>query len=186
MVPLTTLWLPILVSAVIVFIAGNVLWMALPFWHRKDYSRAGNDQAFIDAAKPLKSGMYIFPFIADYKTMTPERRAELAAQPAGYMLIRNPNSFNFGATLAGYFIYTLLVSAIVAYLAGMVMGPGQPYMRVFRFVATAGMLAWAFGAGHISDSLWYGKPWSVTIKTIVDGIIFGLLMGGTFGWLWPK
>jgi hypothetical protein len=185
MVPITMLWLPILISAVLVFVAANVLWMALPFWHRADYRRTGNDPAFVDAAKSLQSGMYVFPFV-DWKEMTPEKRAEMATQPAGYMIVRNPNRFNFAVTLIGYFVYTLLISAIVAYLAGVVMGPGQPYARVFRVVATAAMLAWAFGAGHISDSLWYGKPWSSTIKTIVDGVIDGLLMGGVFGWLWPK
>lgn len=185
MVPLVQLWLPILVSAVVVFVAANVLWMALPFWHGRDYGRTGNDDAFVAAAKPLKSGLYIFPFM-DWKNTTPEKRAEMATLPAGFLILRNPNRFNFGATLAGYFLYTLLISTLVAYIAGIVMGPGQPYARVFRVVATAGMLAWAFGAGHISDSLWYGKPWSVTIKTIVDGILYGLLMGGTFGWLWPK
>ena len=185
MVPLTQLWLPILVSSVIVFVAANILWMALPFWHRKDYGVLPNDKAFVEAARPVKSGMYIFPF-QDYKKLTPEEFAALKKEPMGYMLIRNPNVFSFPLTIAGYFLYTLLISTLVAYIAGCVMGPGQPYAHVFRIVGAAGMLAWAFGAGHISDSLWYGKPWSVTIKTIIDGILFGLLMGGTFGWLWPK
>jgi len=185
MVPVTMLWLPILVSAVIVFITANVLWMALPFWHQKDYSRTGNDDALVNATTPLKSGYYMFPF-SDYKNMTPEKRDELKKLPMGLLILRNPNRFNFGATIAGYFIYTLFISAVVGYLAGILMGPGQPYARVFRVVATAAMLAWSFGAGHISDSLWYGKPWSITIKTIIDGVLYGLLMGGVFGWLWPK
>ena len=185
MVALTALWLPILVSAVFVFIAANILWMALPFWHRADYGRTGNDQAFVDAAKSLKSGLYIFPFV-DWKDMTPEKKTEMAGQPAGFMIVRNPNRFSFGATLAGYFLFIVLISFVVAYLASLVMGPGQPYARVFRFVGTAGILAWSFGGSGISESLWYGKPWSSTIKSMIDGVIFGLLMGGTFGWLWPK
>jgi len=185
MVPVTALWLPILVSAVFVFIAANVLWMALPFWHRKDYGNTHNDAAFLAAAKSLKSGMYIFPFV-DWAKVTPEQKAEMATQPSGFMLLRNPNKFNFGATLGSYFLFNLLICAVVGYLAGVVMGPGQPYSHVFRIVATAGMLAYAFGASGISESIWYGKPWSATIKSIIDGIIFGLLMGGTFGWLWPK
>ena len=36
MVPVTSLWLPVLVSAVIVFVASSILHMVLPF-HRKDY-----------------------------------------------------------------------------------------------------------------------------------------------------
>jgi hypothetical protein len=37
MIPLSALWLPIVVSAVAVFVVANILWMALPFWHRSDY-----------------------------------------------------------------------------------------------------------------------------------------------------
>lgn len=48
MVALSSLWLPILVSAVIVFIASNVLWMALPFWHR-DYGKLPDEKTVIDA-----------------------------------------------------------------------------------------------------------------------------------------
>src|SRR5213075_773827 len=98
MVPLPTLWLPILVSAVFVFIASNILWMALPFWHRKDYSRPADDRVFVEAAKPLRSGLYIFPFV-DWRNATPETKAKIAAEPAGVMIIRNPNKFSFGLTL---------------------------------------------------------------------------------------
>lgn len=185
MVSLSALWLPILVSAVIVFVAANILWMALPFWHRKDYGKVPDDRVFVDAAKPLASGLYIFPF-ADWKNMTAEAKARMATEPAGVMILRNPNKFSFPMTLLGYFIYTLFVSVLVAYIAGCCLPMGAPYLHVFRIAGTAGMLAWAFGVGNISDSLWYGKPWSVTIKTIIDGIIYGLLIGGTFGWLWPR
>jgi len=26
----------------------------------------------------------------------------------------------------------------------------------------------------------------MTIKEVVDGLIYGLLTAGTFGWLWPR
>ena len=55
---------------------------------------------------------------------------------------------------------------------------------VVRVAGTAGILAFSFNS--IADSIWYGKPWSVTCKLIIDGVIFGLLIAGTFGWLWPR
>lgn len=184
MVPLTMLWLPILVSAVIVFIASNILWMALPFWHNRDYKKTGDDEAFMNLTANLPSGQYLFPFL-DYKTLTAEQRAELSKRPGGYLLLRNPNNFSFPAAIAIWFLYILFVSFFVAYLTGRTLGPGTHYLEVFRVAGTIGVAAWALGM-NFSSSIWYGKPWIVTIKEIIDGVIYGVLIAGTFGWLWPN
>lgn len=184
MVPLTMLWLPILVSAVLVFIASNILWMLLPFWHAKDYKRMPDDKVFVDATLPLASGQYMYPWL-DWKTMTPEQKSSAMSGPSGFLIVRNPNRFSFPAALAQYVLYCILVSLFVAYLTGRVLGPGAPYLEVFQVAGTAGVLGWAFGS-DIPNAIWYGKPWAATLKHVVDGIIFGLLIGGTFGWLWPK
>ncbi len=184
MTPLTALWLPILVSALFVFIASSILWMALPFWHNRDYKRTGNEQVFVDATKPLASGQYMYPWM-DWKTMTPEQKTAAMNGPAGFLIVRNPNTFSFPGALISYFLYCVVVSFVVAYLTSTVLGPGTPYLRVHQVAGTAGMLAWAFGTG-VADSIWYGKPWSATIKHVIDGIIVGFLIGGTVGWLWPN
>ena len=44
MIPLTTLWLPILLSTVFVFIASNILHMAIPAWHRADYGKLPDEK----------------------------------------------------------------------------------------------------------------------------------------------
>ncbi|HYR28632.1 MAG TPA: hypothetical protein VEU30_09205 [Thermoanaerobaculia bacterium] len=183
MVPLTALWLPIILSAVFVFIASNILWVVLPFWHAKDYKRIPNDAPFVDATKPLASGQYIYPWM-DWKTMTPEQKQAASDGPAGFLIVRNPNKFSFPGALIQYLLYTIVVSLFVAYLTGRVLGAGAPYLEVHRVAGTAGMLAWAFGT-NVADSIWYGRPWSATIKHVIDGVIFGFLIGGTFGWLWP-
>jgi hypothetical protein len=69
-------------------------------------------------------------------------------------------------------------------VATLALGPGAKYPQVFRVVGSAGILAYSFQT--VSDSIWYGRPWSSTIKFIIDGVIYGLLIAGTFGWLWPK
>ena len=183
MVPLTQLWLPILVSAVLVFIASNILWMGLKFWHYRDYKRVPDDAVFVDAAKSLSSGLYMFPWM-DWKTMTPEQKAAAQAGPSALMIVRNPATFGFGKALVLYFLYCILGSLLAAYVASATIAPGAEYLHVHRIAGTAGMLFWAFGT-NVSDSIWYGKPWSVAIKHIIDGVIFGFLIGGTFGWLWP-
>ncbi len=183
MVPLTALWLPILVSAVIVFIGSTLLWMALPFWHGRDYKRLPDEKPFVDGAKSLASGQYIFPWM-DWKNATPEKKAEIATLPGGYMIIRNPNAFSFPKALLLHFLSAVLVSVFVAYLTGHALAAGTHYLTVFRIAGTAGVLGWAFG--NFGDSIWYGKPWIVTIKQSIDGLAYGLLIGGTFGWLWPR
>ena len=183
MVSLAQLWLPILVSAVFVFIASNILWMGLKFWHYRDYKRVPDDAVFVNAAKSLPSGLYIFPWM-DWKTMTPEQRTAAQPGPSAMMIVRNPATFKFASSLILYFLYCLLGSFCAAYLASVTVPAGAPYLHVHRVAGTAGMLFWAFGT-NVSDAIWYGKPWSVAIKHIIDGIIFGFLIGGTFGWLWP-
>lgn len=177
------LWLPILVSALLVFIASNVLWMALPFWHNRDYGRLADEKPILGALTNAKSGQYIVPWM-DWKTMTPEQRAEAQKGPAAYMLVRNPSTFSFAKTLGLYFVYNLVVAIFVGYLTGVCRGAGTEYMQVFRVAGTAGFMA--FGFRSVADAIWYGKPWIVTFKEMIDGLIYGLLMGGAFAWLWPR
>ncbi len=183
MVTLPMLWLPILVSAVLVFIASNIFWMVLPFWHRKDYGKLAEESTVLGALAKSPSGQYVVPLM-DWKNATAEDRAAAQRGPMAMLVVRNPNAFSFGKTLTLYFIYLVVICAIVGYLTGITLGPGTPYPRVFRVAGTAGILAFAFTT--VTDSIWYGKPWGITIKHIIDGIIFGLLIAGTFGWLWPR
>ena len=183
MIPLTMLWLPILISAVLVFIAANILWMALPFWHHKDYVGLPEEKRVLEALSTAKSGQYVVPKL-DWKTMTPEERTAMHAGPTAYMLVRNPATFSFGKLLGTYFLYMVVVAIFVAYITGRTRAAGAPYLEVFRIASTVGFLS--FGLRGVSDSIWYGKPWKVTFKEMIDGLIYGLLMGGTFGWLWPR
>jgi hypothetical protein len=182
MVELSMLWLPILVSAVFVFIASNLLWMALPFWHRPDYKKLPDEAAVLAGLSSAASGQYIAPAM-DWSKATPDERAAMQKGPMALMYVRNPNAFSFGKTLTLYFIYTLVISTFVAYVAGCTLAAGTHYLRVFRVAGTAGILAYSFRG--VPDSIWYGKPWTVTIKEFIDGVIYGLLTAGTFGWLWP-
>ena len=183
MVHLSMLWLPILVSAVFVFIASNLLWMALPFWHRKDYQRLPDEAAVLAALKSAKSGQYIAP-VVEWSKATPEERTAAQSGPMALLMVRNPNAFSFGKALTIYFIYTLVISVLVGYVAGATVAAGAHYLRVFRIAGIAGILAYSFRG--VPDSVWYGKPWVVTFKEFIDGVVYGLLTAGTFGWLWPR
>jgi hypothetical protein len=59
---LYTLWLPILLSSVIVFVVSSVIHMVLP-WHKSDYPKVPNEERFMDALRPLAvpPGDYMVP-----------------------------------------------------------------------------------------------------------------------------
>ncbi len=182
MVTLPMLWLPILIASVIVFIASFVL-HTLPFWHLKDYKRLSNEKPVLDAIANEKGGQYTVPFL-DWKNMTAEQKDAMQRGPSAVMWVKNPMGFSFGKALTLSFLYYLLVAYFVAYVTSRTRAPGTEYLEVFRVAGTVGFLA--FGLRGVSDAIWYGKPWNIVFKEMVDGLIYGLLIAGTLGWLWPR
>jgi hypothetical protein len=185
MVPLSALWLPIVLSAVIVFVASSIMHMVLPY-HKSDYQKLPDEDKVLGALRgsSLKPGAYIFPH-CDHKNMkSPEVVEKFKQGPVGMMIIRPSGAPAMGKFLVQWFVYCLLVGFFVAYLTGHTVASGTPYLTVFRVAGTAGFLA--YGLGHLSDGIWKGQPWSATLKEVLDGLVYGLLTAGTFGWLWPR
>ena len=54
MVPLTSLWLPILLSAVVVFAASSIIHMVLPY-HRNDFKKLPDEEGFLAALRATTS-----------------------------------------------------------------------------------------------------------------------------------
>jgi hypothetical protein len=183
MISLTTLWLPIVLSTVAVFIASNILWMALPFWHRRDYGKLPDERPILDALSNAASGQYIAPFV-NWSKLPKEEREAMQKRPMALVLVRNPAKFAFPAALSMWIVYLLLITILIAWIPAATLSAGAPYADVFCIVFAATILAHSFGS--VSDSIWYGKPWSVTVKEIVDGIIYGLVTAALFAWLWPR
>jgi hypothetical protein len=185
MVPLTALWLPILLSAVIVFVASSIMHMLLPY-HRSDYRQLPDEDRTLAAlrAEALKPGLYVFPFC------TPKNMKSLAAiekynqGPVGFMTIVPNGPPAMPKFLMQWFVYCLLIGFFVAYLTGRTVPPNENYLAVFRVAGTAAFLA--YGLGHLSNGIWKGQMWGTTIKEVIDGLVYGLLTAGTFGWLWPR
>ena len=63
-------------------------------------------------------------------------------------------------------------------------GRATPYLTVFRIVGTVTFAGYALALAQYS--IWYGRAWSITLKSMFDGLIYALLTGGVFGWLWPQ
>ena len=185
MISLVQLWLPILLSAVGVFIASSVLHMLLKFWHTPDYKGFPNEEdvrAAVRNGAPAP-GIYMLPFCSMENMNTPETKQKLAEGPVGMMFLRANGSGNMGVTLVQWFVFTLVVSLFAAYVAAATLAAGTPDMQVFRVVGTITFMAYAFGA--VPYGIWWGQPWTSLAKDIVDGLIYGLITGAVFAWLWP-
>jgi hypothetical protein len=185
MVPLAALWLPIVLSAVIVFVASSIMHMLLPY-HRADYQRLPDEDKVLPVlrAAGLKRGLYVFPFCTHKEMKSPAMVEKYKQGPVGMMTVFPSGPPAMPKFLGMWFVYCLIVGFFVAYLTGRTVVPGANYLVVFRVAGTAGFLA--YGLGHISDGIWKGQTWSFAIKEVIDGLVYGLLTAGTFGWLWPR
>lgn len=184
-VPLSALWLPILLSAVIVFVASSIMHMVLPY-HQSDYHRLPDEEnvtAAIRAAE-LKPGLYNFPF-CDHKNMkSPETMERFKRGPVGFLKIFPSGPPNMARFLGLWFGFCIVVGVFAAYIAGRTLASGTNYLQVFRLVGTVSFMS--YGLGSIPNAIWKGQTWSMTIKEAIDGLFYGLLTAGTFGWLWPR
>jgi hypothetical protein len=70
---------------------------------------------------------------------------------------------------------------LCAYFVTRTLAPDADYLTVFRVAGTVAFVANSFAV--IPESIWFGRPWSMTLKNVVDALIYGLLTGGVFGWL---
>jgi len=185
MVFLTALWLPILLSAVIVFIASSIMHTVLPY-HRSDYRQLPEEDKLLAALRPagLKPGQYVFPYCLPKEMKSPAAIEKYNQGPVGTMTIFRNGPPVMPKFLAQWFAYCLVIAFFVAYLTGRTLPAGVHYLAVFRVAGTAGFLA--YGLGHLSNGIWKGQPWPATIKEVVDGLIYGLLTACIFGWLWPR
>lgn len=184
MVPLTSLWLPILLSAVLVFIASALVHMVLKY-HRSDFAKLPNEGAVLDVLRSASPGEYVAPYSEGPEGMKdPAFIEKVKRGPVAMITILPPGPPNLGKNLSQWFVYTVVVSALAAYVAGRALGPGVEYLRVFRFAGTAAFLGYAVGLPQAS--IWFGRKWSTTVKSMLDGLVYALLTAGIFGWLWPK
>jgi hypothetical protein len=186
MVGLFALWLPIVLSAVIVFIVSSVIHMVSP-WHKSDYPTMEKEDAVMDALRPLNipPGDYMVPRPKDMKDMrSSEYLAKLNKGPKIIMTVLPIGMPGMAKNLIGWFVYLIVVNIFAAYVAGRAVGVGAAYLQVFRFVGTVSFVGYTLALWQMT--IWYSRSWSTTIKSTVDGLIYALLTAGTFGWLWPR
>ena len=186
MVPILSLWLPILAAAVIVFVASSLLHMALPY-HKGDYAKLPREDDVMEAMRKagVQPGDYMMPSAGSMAALKdPAFLEKYAKGPVGAMTIMPSGKPTMGPQLAQWFVYCVVVGIFAAYIAGRALQPGAHYLAVFRFAGATAFIGYSLALWQ--DSIWYKKKWSTTAKNTIDGLIYGLLTGGTFGWLWPR
>jgi hypothetical protein len=186
MVPLSALGLPILLSAVFVFVASTVIHMVLQY-HKNEYKKLPAEDSIREVMRgaAVTPGEYAIPRAGSLEDCgTPEMRQKYQEGPCGYVTIIPNGQPAVVKGLVLWFIYSAVISICVAYVTGRTLGPTAEYLAVFRLSGTVAFLAYA--AAVVPNSIWKGSPWSTTLKHVLDGLIYGLVTGGVFGWLWPS
>jgi len=183
MISLIALWLPVVLSAVIVFVTSSVIHMLLGY-HSSDWRRFDSEDAVLDALRPfnLAPGDYAGPQPTSMAEMSsPEFKAKLEKGPQVALTIMDPR-ISMVRRLALWFVYSLVVSLFAAYVASMALDADASYMRVFRVTSTVAFVGYALALWQ--GFVWYSRNLGYTLKSTFDGLIYALLTGGTFGWLW--
>jgi hypothetical protein len=178
---LTALWLPILVSAVVVWIASAIVHMVLPF-HKSDFGKLPDEEKFNQGLAGVAPGTYMFPYCSAKEMNTPEAKAKMEKGPAGLVTVFPTGPVSMGRNLGLTFLFNLLVSIFVAYLGAHSILPGEPYLERFRFCGTVAFAAYALG--WMPFVIWYRTPkfWS----NFIDAVIYSLLTAGIFASMWPQ
>src|SRR5688572_28617186 len=185
-IPITSLWLPILISAVLIFFLSFVVHTVLKY-HNSDFGKLSDEDRVMDALRPfnIPPGDYVFPYAHGMEAMKSEAyQQKVIKGPVWFVTALRPGAvFSMGPQLTQWFAYSLLVGIMCAYLAGRMLLPGADYLSVFRLTGTVAFACYSMAL--MQRSIWFAQSWSSTLKSMFDGLLYALVTAGAFGWLWP-
>lgn len=183
--PLGSLWLPVLVSAVAVWFVSAILQMVLKY-HKADYKKLPAEDAVAQALRQAgpAPGLYVTPYVSDPSMMKdPAVRKRYEEGPVGLITVLRNGPPALGKTLVQWLLLCLLISFVTAYVARHTLAPGTDALDVLRITGTVAFIAYGFG--YFQDSIWKGIPWSNTLRGLLDAAIYGLVTGFVFRLFWP-
>ena len=157
MTSLLALWLPILVAAVLVFVASSLIHMVIG-WHKNDYPKLPDEERFIGAVRPLAipPGDYMVPRVNSMKDMqSPEFMEKRAKGPVMVLTVMPNGPAGIGKNLVLWFIYSLVVGFFAAYIVSRSLPPGADYMRVFQLSGAAAFIGYALALWQMT--IWYQR-----------------------------
>ena len=185
MIAITSLWLPILLSAVAVFLLSSILHMVFTY-HNSDFKKLPSEDPVMDDLRKhnIPHGEYVLPYAKDNKERnTQEFKEKMNKGPVAFINMFPSGPNKMGSSLAQWFVYCIIVGVFAAYIAGRALEPGAHYLSVFRFAGATAFVGYSLAL--MQNSIWYRRSWSATLKSMFDGLIYALFTAGIFGWLWP-
>lgn len=186
MVPVMSLWVPILLSAVVVFVASSVIHMFLRY-HNQNFRKLPAEDEVMDALRKfgIPPGDYVMPFAGGSKQMKePGFVEKLSKGPVAMFTVLPNGPIAMGKSLVFWFLYCVVVGVFAAYIAGRALPAGSHYLAVFRFAGATAFAGYALALWQ--DWIWFRRSWTTTIKFTFDGLVYALLTAGVFGALWPS
>lgn len=178
------LWLPILVSAVVVFALSAASHMFLP-WRVSEFRALPGAEPVQGAIRELPPGQYAFPMEDDPRRRGgKEAMARWAAGPAGWLTVVPRGPISMGRNMGQSFLVYLVVSFLAAYLAAFVLGEAPTQLAIVRVISTVGVLT--YGVATVFNSIWYDRPWRHYAADLLDAVVQAFAMALVFAWLWPR
>jgi hypothetical protein len=186
-IPITSLWLPILAASILVFFASFLINAVLGF-HKNDFRKLPDEDGVLTALQrfEMPAGDYMMPYVRGPESLKSEElRGKLERGPVAHFTVMPAHAMtSMGPQLVQWFAYLVLVGIIVAYLAGRMLAPAAEYLDVFRLTGTVAFACYAMAL--MQRPIWYWSSWSATLRSMFDGLVYAVLTAGAFGWLWPS
>ena len=183
---LLALWLPILLSAVVVFVISSLIHMVFK-WHNSDYHGFANEDAVRAAIRDGNPapGQYVLPYCRDMKEMGGEAMGKKYAEgPVGFVSLAPSGPVNMGRSLGLWFVYCVFVAIVATFLATQLFGLDHGHARAAaKLIGAVSFIAYGFGT--FAESIWMARPWSTTVKFLIDSALYAIGSGLVFCWLWP-
>lgn len=181
--PFGSLWLPVVVSAVAVWLVSSIVHMVLKY-HKADYKGLADEASAAQALRGTAPGVYPVPYCADPAQMKdPAMQKRYADGPVGMLTILPNGAPNMGKYLGLWFAFCFLISFTAGYVARHTLQPDSAALEIMRITGTLAFVG--YGYGHIMDSIWKGQPWSNTVRGLIDAGIYAIVTGLVFRFLWP-
>jgi len=112
-----------------------------------------------------------------------EFKAKHEKGPVMIATVIKPGPLTMGPQLGKWFVFICVVSLFTAYVTGRTHAAGTPYLSIFRTAGCTAFMAYTFA--YWPQTIWYQRSMRTTLLNTLDGLIYGLLTAGVFGWLWP-
>ncbi len=185
MVTVMSLWLPVLLASVAVFVASSIIHMVFKY-HSNDFKKLPQQDAIQESLRKfnIAPGEYMLPRCDHAKEMKdPAFIDKLNKGPVMLMTVMPSGQFNMGKSLGLWFVYCVVVSIFAAYITGRAVPAGSEYLHVFRFAGCVAFVGYTLALWQ--STIWYKRPLSTIMKQTFDGLIYGCVTGGVFGAMWP-